>query len=242
MDDRLDRRSASDVIRRAAELDSESRGGSDGLERAALEAAAGEVGISPAALHQALAEHDAGALTVAPGRAGLLGPARVGAVRTVELPADIARGRVDRWLRSQTLAIAERRGDAVVWRRRDDFAAKLRRRVDLAKRVRLGNVDAVIACVAPADESQSVVRLEVDLDNTRRGLITGVVAIPTAAGPVLGGAAGLVMGEIALFAAGVPVGLALGGLGILGGRRTLRSERTDAGRAIDLFLDELEGA
>lgn len=238
-DDRLDPEAVSEIIRRASELDTDRRFDSPGLDRTALEAAADEVGISPAAVRRALAEHDAGALVRAPDRS-VLGPARSQAVRTVDLPVHIARDRVDRWLKSQLLAVHGRRGDEVEWRRRDDFSAKLRRRVDLTKRVRLSGVDAIVASVVAAGDGRSIVRLDADLEHTRRGLLLGVVGVPAAVTPVLAGAAALVLGEPVIFAAGFPAGAALGGAGLYAGRRTLAAEREEAARVVELFLDDLD--
>ena len=237
--DRIDPSTANEIIRRAAELDADRQLELPGVDRYALEAAAGEVGISPAAVRRALAEHDAGAL-VEPTDRSVLGPARTQAVRSVDLPVHVARAQVDRWLKGQLMEVHARRGEEVEWRRRGDLTAKLRRRVDPTKRIRLGDVDAVVASVVGAGDGRSIVRLEADLSNTRQGLLTGVVAIPAAAGPVLGGAAALVLGEPLILAGGVPVGLVLGGTGLLVSRRTLASERAEAARVIALFLEELD--
>lgn len=236
--DRIDPSIANEIIRRAAELDADRQLELPGVDRSALEAAAGEVGISPAAVRRALAEHDAGAL-VQPADRSVLGPARARAVRTVDLPTGVARSQVERWLKGQLMEVHARRGDEVEWRRRGDLTAKLRRKVDPTKRIRLGDVDAVVVSVVGAGDGRSIVRLEADLTNTRSGLLTGVVAIPAAAGPALGGLAAIVLAEPLIFVAGVPVGLALGGSGLLVSRRTLASERAEAARVIELFLDEL---
>lgn len=237
--ERLDREAANEIIRRAAELDARPLTDDTGVDRRALEAAAEEVGISPAAVRHAIAEHEAGAL-VRPADRSILGPAHALVVRTVRLPVPEARSRVDRWLRGQLLEVQQRRGDEDVWCRRKDLAAKLRRKVDPTKKVRLGGVDAVCASVADVGDGRSIVRLEADLEFTRRGLLTGVAAIPTAAGPVLGGAAALVLAEPLFFLGGFPVGAALGGVGLYAGRRTLASEREEARRVLELFLDELD--
>ena len=236
--DRLDPDAANAVIRRAAELDTGLPDVISGVDRRALELAADEVGISPAAVRQALAEHDAGAIP-APTDRSILGPAHAIGTRTVSLSASVARSRVDRWLKSQLLEVQERRGDEVVWCRRSDLLAKVRRKVDPRKQVRLGGVDVVCASVV-AVEDGSFVRLDADLTNTRKGLLAGVAAMPTAAGPVLGGAAAVVMSEPLFFLGGFPVGAALGGLGLYAGRRTLTNEREHARRTIELFLDDLE--
>ncbi len=240
--DRLDPSTANEIIRRAAELDADRPGSGihepPGFDRRALEAAADEVGISPAAVRRAMAEHDAGALARREDR-NVLGPARTQAVSIVGLPTQIARAHVDRWLKGQLLEIHARRGEEVEWRRRGDLAAKLRRRVDPTKRIRLGDVDAVIVSVVGEGEDRSIVRICADLTHTRSGLLTGVVALPSAAGPVLGGAAALILAEPLFFLGGIPAGLALGSAGLYAGRRSLATERAEAARVIDLFLEEL---
>lgn len=240
--DRLDPSTANEIIRRAAELDAHRPGSGNhelpGFDRRALEAAADEVGISPAAVRQAMAEHDAGALARREDR-NVLGPARTQAVSIVDLPLQTARAHVDRWLKGQLLEIHARRGEEIEWRRRGDLAAKLRRRVDPTKRIRLGDVDAVIVSVVAEGEDRSVVRICADLTHTRSGLLSGVVALPSAAGPVLGGAAALLMAEPLFFLGGIPAGLALGSVGLYAGRRSLATGRTEAARVIDLFLEEL---
>lgn len=241
--DRLNPDAAREIIRRASELDGVPGLEAHGVDREALAAAADEVGISPAALRRAMAEHDAGSLSPVTDGGGLLGPARAQAARAVDVSLASAQSRVDHWLKSQLLERYARNGDEVEWRPRDDLGAKVRRKVDakINRRVRLGQVDAVFATVVDAGDDRSLVRLVVDLGNTRRGLTTGVVAIPTASGPVLGAAAAAVTGEILFLVGGVPAGLALGALGVVGGRRTLASERLEASRAVDRFLDDLEG-
>lgn len=238
MTDDLDSDAAHAIIRRAAELDSS--GTADGLQRTALEEAAAEAGISPTAVHQALAEYDAGVLAPLDDVGGLLGPARYRAVRTVDLSPAASSRLVDKWLRSQMLEINRHHAGATEWRRRGDLLAKFRRRIDPGRMVRLGGIDGITVSVAGAGDGRSTVRLDATLDDTRRGLLTGVVAIPAAAGPVLGGAAALVVGEPIVFLAGFPTGAMLGGVGLYAGRRTLRAERDRAGRALELFLDELD--
>lgn len=236
----LDPDTAGAIIRRATELDL--AGGQDdaGVQRHALEAAAGEVGISPASVRQAMAEHDAGALVAADARRSILGPARARGVRTVDLPLAVAQQQVSSWLKAQLLEVHRRSGDELEWRRRDDFRAKLRRKVDLTKRVRLGNVDAVIASVVDDGNGRSIIRLEANLENTRDGLRIGVVAVPTIAGPALGAAAAVVLGDPLLVVAGVPFGVALGASGVYVARKTLGTDVAEAQRVIDLYLDELD--
>ncbi len=235
---RLDPETAKEVIRRAVELDAGPLDDSAGIDRRALAAAADEIGISPASVRRALAEHDAGAL-VRPVDRSILGPAHALAVRVVPLSPAKATGRIERFLKAQLLEVHDRRDDEVVWSRRQDLTARIRRKVDFGKRLRLSGVDAVAVSVADADDGHSLVRLEADLGHTRRGLLSGVAIAPTVAAPILGGIAAIVVHEPLLFVGGFPVGAALGSAGLYAGRRTLAHEREEAGRVLALFLDDL---
>lgn len=241
MTDRLDPQSAREILRRASELDVGSGSAELGYDREALAQAAAEVGIRRRSLEQALAEHDVGLLTADEGSGGLLGRSRVVVTRTVPLSPEEAQRRTTRWLGRQMLEVSERREREEVWRPRGDLAAKVRRKIDarITRQVRLGNVDAIRVSAAEVGDGESVLCLEAELDDMRRGLTTGVVAVPTAVTPVLGGVGVLLTGELAFLFGSIPLGLTLGGLGIYGGRRTLAHERDDARRVLELFLDEL---
>jgi len=241
----LDPRAAEEVLRRAAEISAgELTGGAlPGYDRHSLAEAAQEVGIEPRAVELALAEHDAGILHVPDRRGGLLGPTRVVETRVVDCDQADVRAKVLHWLRGQLLHRDERVGAAEVWRPRDDLAAKVRRKVDahVAKRVRLGDVDAVEVSTADAGHGRTLVRLEVIFDDMRRGLRTGIVVVPTAVTPVLGVAAAVITGDVAFALGAVPVAGALGTLGTVASRRTLADQRERARRTLRSFLDDLEG-
>lgn len=232
---------ASEVLRRAAELGVEGGHNPAGVDRRALAEAAAEVGIERRAVEIALAEHDAGVLRTTPATGGLLGPSRVVETRTVPLPRAEAHGRVTAWLKGQLLARSERQGTTEIWRPRDDLGAKVRRKVDgrVGKRLRLGELDAVVVSTAGAGDD-SIVRLEAVFDDMRRGLRTGIVIVPAAVSPLLGGAAALISGEIIFLLGGVPLAGALGTLGAFAGRRTLGDHREQARRALRNLLDDLE--
>lgn len=240
----LDPGAAAEVLRRAAELSAPDSPAGElaGYDRRSLTEAASEVGIERRAVELALAEHDAGLLHVEPGRRGLLGTSRVAQTRVVPGSVAAVREQVERWLASQLLEREERQGSASVWRPRADLGAKVRRKVDakVNRKIRLADVDAVELSVTPCGERAALVRLEVVLDDMRRGLRTGVVVVPTAVTPVLGVAGGLLTGEI-LFALGaLPLAGALGAVGTVAGRRTLSDQREQARRALAAFLDRLE--
>jgi hypothetical protein len=246
MTEPLDPLAADEVLRRAAEISARGQAvpADAGYDRRALTDAASEVGIERRAVELALAEHDAGILHHADARGGLLGASRVLETRVVDRSVTESNGHVTHWLRAQLLHRDERHGTAEVWRPRDDLGAKLRRKVDArtARRVRLGEVDAVEVSVVDCGEGKSLVRLEVVLDDMRRGLRTGVVVVPAAVAPVLGIAAAALTGEVAVAVGAVPLGGALGAVGTLAGRRTLADQRERARRALCSFLDGLEDA
>jgi len=242
--ERLDPRAADEVLRRAAEISASAVPEVDGgLDRRSLAEAASEVGIDSHAVELALAEHDAGLLRADDRRGGLLGPSRVVEARVVGCDHDAAKASVLRWLRSQLLTRDERHGAAEVWRPREDLGAKVRRKIDArtTRRVRLGDVDAVEVTTAPAGGA-TLVRLEAVFDDMRRGLRTGVVVVPAAVTPLLGGLASLVVGDPLPLLASLPAAGALGGVGTYAGRRTLGDQRDRARRTLRSFLDDLEDA
>ncbi|MCO8128336.1 hypothetical protein NHL50_14085 [Acidimicrobiia bacterium EGI L10123] len=246
MTEPLDPLAADEVLRRAAEISAQDRPvpAHGGYDRRALTEAASEVGIARGAVELALAEHDAGILVHSDARGGLLGPSRVLETRVVPRTVPESRGHVIHWLRSQLLHRDERQGTAEVWRPRDDLGAKLRRKVDArtARRVRLGDVDAVEVSVVDCGEGRSLVRLEVVFDDMRRGLRTGVVVVPAAVTPVLGVAAAVLTQQPELVFISLPVAGALGAVGTVAGRKTLADQRERARRALCSFLDGLEEA
>jgi len=244
--ERLDPRAADEVLRRAAEISASALPADvdAGLDRGSLAEAASEVGIDRHAVELALAEHDAGLLRAEDRRGGLLGPSRVVEARVVGCDGSAARAQVLRWLRSQLLARDEKIGAAEVWRPREDLGAKVRRKVDarIARRLRLSDVDAVEVTAVEAGSGRTLVRLEAVFDDMRRGLRTGVVVVPAAVTPVLGGLASVVVGDPLPLLASIPAAGALGGVGAYAGRRTLGDQRERARRALRGFLDELEDA
>lgn len=245
MTEPLDPSAADEVLRRAAEISAQDHPlpAHGGYDRRSLTEAASEVGIERRAVELALAEHDAGILHHADARGGLLGPSRVLETRVVPRAVAESRGHVTHWLRSQLLHRDERQGSAEVWRPRDDLGAKVRRKIDArtARKVRLGEVDAVEVSVVDCGEGRSLVRLEVVFDDMRRGLRTGVVLVPASVTPVLGIAAAVLTDPWVAFAS-LPVAGALGAMGTMAGRRTLADQRERARRALCSFLDDLEDA
>lgn len=228
---------AAAVLRRAAELDTPSLEQHDGLDEGILRAAAREVGLSDAAVDQAVREWRAGALAPLPdlapdSRLGL--PGFVAVAGPVDLPAAEAARRLDAWLREQWFEHRRSRGPEAEWAPRRGPLASARRAADLDHRLRLGAVGRLRVCVTPAGAGTRV-RLVADLRETRSGLLTGLVTAPavvTAAG--FGAAAVLPAGtDVSDLLLALPAAAGVGGLGWLGARRALTRRRA-------LVAEELE--
>jgi hypothetical protein len=94
------------------------------------------------------------------------------------------------------------------------------------------------AATAAAGDVTSVVRIEADLGPQRRRLVTGAAT----SGVVVGGAtgaAGAMVGEIALVIAAPPVGIAVGGGMLVLGARGFRRRRFELSEVLAGFLDRL---
>ncbi len=235
-EDRLTDEEVARVLRRATELEAGSPlpGVGDGLPLAAVEAAAAEVGLSPAAVRQAVAELRTGALD-APG-------AQIVCARVVPLACSDALAAVGRWLGGQAMIRARDRVTEQVWRPREDWVARTQRRFDWAAAIRLRAVDEVVVRAVEV-EGGTLVRVCVQLER------------PVAAAPRIGaalaggtGAAGLgLLGllngqpEIVFTALGVGAGGSAGGYaGWRIGSRLRARERRKVSEAVDGLLDELE--
>ncbi len=234
MEDRLTDEEVARVLRRASELDPATTTPADsGMPGAAVEAAAAEVGLSPAAVRQAVAELRTGALDE-PG-------ALVVCARVVPGSSADALVSVGHWLKGQAMVRARDRVTEQVWRPREDVMARIQRRLDFAAAIRLRAADEVVVRAVDVEDG-SLVRLTVHLEP------------PIAGAPRLGagiGGAGGVLAAVGLAAATGDPGPVLvlgtapaaGTGGYIGwriGRRVRERERQRVGEAIDGLLDELE--
>jgi hypothetical protein len=243
------------VLRRAAELDAgidEASGDTGGrIDLAVIEQAAGEVGLSPAAVRQAYAELQTGAIEPAgkapakhPGR--VLGPAIVVEQRVVHLPIEQVRDRVGAFLRRQTFELRRSTPESSLWRRREDVAASFKRAFDFSKNIKLEDPRAVTvhltAVVDQEGRPATLVRLEADLGQIKTG---GAIAAVSCAG-VAGAFAGitfavagsppvapeLLLGWAATWAAFTPAGLGIA-------RYRLTRKRDKVAELLASFLDGL---
>jgi hypothetical protein len=236
------------VLHRASEIEADADGPGEGdrYDAEAVEQAAVEVGLSPAAVRQAVAELRIGAL---PAEAGPVAPAKrvshsrvatsrfVTQQRLVERHPEAVHDAVDRFLRSQMLELRRRSGDRSLFRPRRDLVASLRRGLDFAGAIKLDGIRTVSLLVTPADE-RTLVRLEAELTSSRANVVAGSAG--TGAGvALLMGVSGALAGSTELVIAAVPAGAAVGagGLRVAGGR--WRQRRDDVDEVLGALLDRL---
>lgn len=242
------------VLRRAADLEAQAAGraaADDGFDATAVEEAALEVGLSPAAVRQAMAELHAGDLRS--GRRGRAAVARtspsvVQVARLLPCAPAVVHASADQYLRKQTFEIRRRQDQMAVYRQRRDLTASLRRRLDFNGAIQLGGVGALTMTVTPiapggstgAEPGRCMVRLVAELRG-RAAMTTvanlgglgaaGFAAIP---GVIVAGAPGAIG---AALCAGASV--TVGGLAV--GHSWWRRRREQVAEVLDGFLDSLEG-
>ena len=235
------------VLHRAADIEAADHpvSGAEGYEASAVVEAAREVGLSPAAVQQAVAELRAGALEPAavPGaRNGRRLPA-LGATsrqvvhqRLVQQPPQRVQSEVDRFMRTQMFELRRRSGDRSLYRARGDLMAHVRRRLDFAGAIKLDGLRTIDVVVTPADAERTLVRIQADLVASRGNAL----AAPAAAGgavTIVTGMIGAVLGEAGLVVAALPAGalVATSGMKVTGTRWQHR--RDDVAEALASLLD-----
>lgn len=238
-DDRLTQDEVAAVLRRAAELDGDPGPAAD--ERvpvAAIEAAAAEVGLAPAAVRRAVAELRAGVLAEPPDAPA--DPARVIEAALVPLDGPTASAAVGRWLAAQTFHRHRGRDGVEVWRVREDWVAGLQRKLDWSASVRLKWVREVVVRTV-AVEGGTLVRLEATpagATEAAPGIGAVAMAVPGSAG--FGFAAALASTGSAPVVALAAGGAAVGGVGgWLVGRSARNASRARVADELAAALDRL---
>lgn len=245
---KLDRAALERVLQRAAELQAHGGDVPDEMTEAELVALGEEVGLTPAAMRQAIAEERTRVAlpdSEAGRPAGLLGPVSARASRTVAgTPANLLRA-VDEWMqREECLRVKRRFADRITWDARRDFLGNVKRGLNLGGRgYHLTRASEVAATVIAIDEHRSLVRLDADLSGARSARASMGMA-STGIGAVGGAsvAAVAVVANVALLpallAAAVPILIG----GALGYRIVLDHERhaSQAQLALEQVLDRLE--
>jgi hypothetical protein len=230
------------VLRRAAELDAllATPAGDDGYDPVAVEEAAREVGLSPAAVRQAVAELRVGALPVPGANRRPARPVRSRMVtqqRLVEVPPPSVHASVDRFMRTQMFELRRRAGDRSLYRPRSDLVASLRRGLDFAGVIRLDGLRTVSVTAVEADE-MTLVRVEAELTTSRANAVAGGAAAGTSVA-LLTGMLGAIVGEVALVVGALPAGAAIGAGSVRVAEARWRKRRDDVAEALGSLLDRL---
>jgi hypothetical protein len=230
------------VLRRAAELEAlaETPGEIEGYDSRAVEEAAREVGLSPAAVRQAVAELRVGALPVpSAGRH----PERTARSRTVSQqrlvePTPLAvHAAVERFMRSQMFELRRHAGDRAIYRARSDLVASLRRGLDFGGAIKLDGLRTVTVLATPTDE-RTLVRVEAELTISRANAVAGGAALGTGVA-LFTGLIGAVFAEPALVVGALPAGALVGGGSIRVAESRWRKRRDDVAEVLGHLLDRL---
>ena len=240
MPEQFSRRQVELILRRTAEL--ERRHDSDDINASDLERVAEELGMSQAALKQALAESRAGLLEpqADPGLLDkVFGPTMTEARRHV--PGDLAsvRAAVDQFLEVQGFQVKRRRGEVTVWESASGLMSWVRRTFKAGPYRLPRDVDIEVRIAeVPGGAHPVLVQLRVAarrLRSSRAGGAATALVLGTGAAVV-----GAVMLPIPTELVTWGAGAALAAGGTLVGRSSYRSARDQVHTALERFLDFLE--
>jgi hypothetical protein len=248
--DKLTRREVDFVLKRAAEIDTQTperdeRPLDETLSVGDLVRLSEEAGLRGEAVNQALSELRRGAV-LEPEESGALartlGAGRVVVSRVVGAPIDVVRRAVDRFLRDQLMTIRRHHGDRIEWERAQGIWPGLVRSLDFSKRYAFSLVSRVETILSQegADGNDTAVTFNIDLSEMRRERMTqmGLRAAMAFALLGLGGAAmvpGFGVYDIVALASG---SVAAGGIFAIERRRYMES-RSRVALAPERFLDLL---
>lgn len=249
MSDKLTRREVDFVLRRAAEIDTQTepadRASPESLSVTELVRLGEEAGLPREAVEQALAEMHRGA-PIDPEEGGALtkalGASRVVVSRVVGAPIETVRRAVDRFLREQLMTVRRHHGDRVEWERAQGLWPGLVRSLDFSKRYAFALVTRVETVLSPegADGKQTAITFNIDLTEMRRERF-GQMGMRAAMAFLLFGVGGALMApgsavyDLVALAGG---GVAAGGIFTIERRRYLES-RSRVQLAPERFLDLL---
>lgn len=243
MPEQLTRKQVELILRRATELEHQREDTAlEVLTPKDLERVADELGMSQAALQQALAESRAGVL-VPEGERTLLdrvfGPTIVDARRFVPGEPTRVRQAVERFLEEQGFEIKRNLGHAQIWQASRDWWTSLRRALrpgtyrlprDIEIEVRVADV--------PGGPHPVLVALRVDATRARTSRVGAATASLIAGAAVIGAGMFMLPMPTELLAIG---GGSLAGLGgTWASRSSFREERERLTVAVERFLDFLE--
>ena len=237
-DERLTPRKVQLVLRRAAELDQRAPA-DEAMSPAEVEALAGEVGLSPAAVRQALAEVRAGAVAE-PREPGalerVLGERTIVVERTVSGSAGEVQRRVERALKAQLLRKQRDFGARSIWEHAPGWLPSLRRALDWSRTLPLADARTIDVSIIAAGDGRATVRLAVDVGAMQRQVVAGA-----SLGTIAGIAAALVLWAMQtplplewLAAAGATAA------GSIASVRNYRQKLTTTETALERLCDSLE--
>ena len=166
------------VLARAAQLQGATGEGDDAgsMTEAQIIELGKEVGLSSAAVRQALAEERS--RTILPEETGIVaklsGASVASAARTVPGNAAAVLGALDGWMqRNEGLEIKRRFADQLVWEARRDFFSTFRRALTVSgSGLELASADDVTAIVADVAPGQSHARIVANFRSTRNQKLT----------------------------------------------------------------------
>jgi hypothetical protein len=157
--------------------------------------------------------------------------------RALALAPDRVLSAIDRLLRAQMFLPGRRTEDRAVFRPRDDMAARLRRKLDFTRGIRLDGIAWVTAVATPADGG-TLVRVEAQLETSRSRAMAGSAS--AGAGVALGiGFVGALLSEAALVIAALPAGTALAAGGMRARGQKWDRQREEIGDSLAAVLDRL---
>ncbi len=237
------------VLARASELAATSADAPDGMTEAQLIEIGKEVGLSPTALQQALAEERTRVVLAEETglEARVMGPAAVSVTRAVPHAPEVVLAALEEWMRSEYRMPAKRRfGNRRTWEQRTGVFAELDRSLrGNQAATTLSRASEVAATVSAIGDGRTAVRLDADISQLRTsrrisGMITAAVGVGLGMVPVVLGSvlAPLTMLPLFLGFATIPVlGLGVAGWAIIKGHRK-QAERAQL--ALEQLLDRLE--
>lgn len=224
------------VFARAAELDLQQSPGAAPtmLDEDALVEIGTSVGLTAAAVRQAVAEHHAGALVArAAPPATWVGPRLAVAERRLDGDPLVLRRAVERHLEHQWFRRVRDQGERSVWAARVDLPARVARRVDFRHRLVLQGVSGLVLTAVRCGDGSVALRIEADPAERRNGLGWTVAAATTG-----GATAGLVLAALAGLDPALLLAMPAAGIGTGGGvALARRSYQAQVGR----LTDDLEG-
>ena len=244
------------VIRRAVDLATEQADAGDAISEEEVVRIAGEVGLAPQYVRQALFELPALRREDRSTRAArFMGSCAVSAQRAVPGDAEAILRRLDQYLSTREYLQVRRRqqGQLLLGPAEDPLSKVFRTFTRSGRRFQLARASRVGVAVEPVDAARARVRLEVDLEERRHNDFVGGGVLGTFFGILAGnglgfggGAVAVALGASGALVVATGIGLGLAGLagGIWGGltitRRVFRRRLDDAQAEADALLDRLE--